>query len=362
MTTTLNTHQSHTYENQTQLLLSGGLDSSYLGSFFPSSSQVIAQNVSYSMPTSSSYDESRKSRRIAKSLGFKLNETILSHEVCDLHLDDILSSIDHPFIDPSIIPTYAAMNAASKLGRVVFTGDGADELFAGYETFIAQRVPTMPSPMHCLVSRGSKSRYFSLSTRIIRHRAARHHTLVNKHRIWLSPDPELSSTRIPAGSAQSQTTEELLQLYMNGWLASCLLRKLDTASMANNIEARSPFLDWRWWNGFGHQWEQRVLEWGLKLPLRRAVSKRFNGSSSLRLLFDKKHGFGFPVNSYFQSSPRREELFSWANNGQSFLAEQNIISPTEIRELHHRHPGSYSPRMLWGLTVLGHWRQRLGLN
>ena len=253
------------------VFLSGGIDSGLITALAAShvSSPLQTFTVSFG---NADFDESKLAYSVAERYG-------TDHEVISLNpdLEDIIprvvASYDEPFADPSAIPTYAVSEAASKHIKVVLNGEGADELFGGYRRHTAiksfsklQRILSiiperviggvfnhLPKPS---VSRSA----YGFAHRFLRGLNA---SEVERYLIWSSDGFSESEKREYWRGAQVQKNtadaleKELEYLGHRGTISDfmamdfvvgmgqCLLVKMDIASMAHSLEARSPFLDHR---------------------------------------------------------------------------------------------------------------------
>ena len=235
-----------------------------------------------------------------------------------------------PFADPSAIPSFYLAELTSQHVTVALNGDGGDESFAGYRRYvgnhIAARMAWLPRTLRRLAPHlarplGEGSRSNDARARI--QRLARVLALEPPARYahWLSAFPSLmrsnmlqpdflASTngwrpedvlvRIWMTSTARSAVDRMLDTDVNTYLPDDLLVKMDIATMAYSVEARSPFLD------------HHVMEFAAKLPLRQKLH-RGNGKvllkSALRgvlpdeILDRSKMGFGVPLRRWF-----REEL------------------------------------------------------
>ena len=131
-----------------QILLSGGIDSSLIASVINSKERnVNAFNLSYK---NKRYDESMKAQIIANQLDINLEIFEFDIKNNEHVINEIFEKLPEPISDPSIVPTYFLSKKVSKYTKAVLSGDGADELFSGYEWyrgfFISQYIPKFFQP------------------------------------------------------------------------------------------------------------------------------------------------------------------------------------------------------------------------
>lgn len=308
--------------------LSGGIDS---GTVVALAREALGPRANLDTFTigfeDSSYDESGAAADAAAHFGTRHHEKILNLDGSLEILDEILGAVDEPVADPSILPTYMLSQFAKERVTVAVSGDGGDELFAGYDTFAALNLArayaaVVPVTLHRFVQRaadllplGTGNMSFDFKLR----RAMR--GLAHKPPVWqpawLAPAgvDEINAIfghDLDAGSLYSDVIElwdssespdphdRLLEFYANYYLPSDVLAKVDRASMLNSLEVRSPFLD------------RDLAEYCLRLPysakhrsgqrkwiLRQAIK----GMVPAPVLARKKKGFGIPIAEWLRKWP-----------------------------------------------------------
>jgi asparagine synthase (glutamine-hydrolysing) len=327
------------------IFLSGGIDSSLVAASVAKfkKDSVKAFTVGFDDP---SFDESPVAIEIARDLGIEI-------EVLKLKKDDYLRQInkipfhyDEPFSDSSQIPTMAISEAASKQVKVVLTGDGGDEVFVGYSRYFAlNRLKNLIKVLNAMPA------FKSTLAKALDIHAARgllkamfringisdsnfDHKLSRLKQIFMSSDVESSYDQLVAtfqkevslspldssflpdnlylsvinwqsefnwNSLKSRSLEErLASIDLVSYMRDDVLVKVDRASMAYGLEARSPLLDFR------------VVDFGLSLPkefkvkngygkwiLRDILSDRF----SKKIASLPKRGFGVPLPDSLPAAP-----------------------------------------------------------
>ncbi|SEG80273.1 asparagine synthase (glutamine-hydrolyzing) [Bosea lathyri] len=309
------------------IFLSGGIDSSAILSHAaqlrpPESIQSFAIGFN-----EQSFDESVYARQMAAHVG-SCHQT----EMCDLDaardlLTRLPSIIDEPLGDSSILPTYLLCKFARRHVTVALSGDGGDELFAGYDPFkvlgkAAWYHRMVPKPVHGAVaalaarmppSEANMSLDFKLN-RGLRGLGLRP-ALWNP--VWLGPasvsdiegllsEPvdieDLYSEAVAAwdGSASKGLIDRTLEFYTNFYLPDDIMVKTDRAAMRNGLEVRAPFLD------------NHVVDFARRLPshvkLRQGQTKWILRQSAARrlpanLLARRKKGFGIPLARWLREMP-----------------------------------------------------------
>ena len=308
--------------------LSGGIDSSAVVAAMAEQTAGPVKTFSIGFPDTD-FDEFRFARLIAQRFATDHHEFVVEPQALEI-MPKLARHYGEPFADPSAIPSFYLAELTSQHVTVALNGDGGDESFAGYRRYIgnhiAARMAWLPRTLrrlapHLVRPLGEGSRSNDARARI--QRLARVLALEPPARYahWLSafpsfmrsnmlqPDfmastngwrPEDVLVRIWLTSTARSAVERMLDTDVNTYLPDDLLVKMDIATMAYSVEARSPFLD------------HHLMEFAAKLPLRQKL-QRGNGKvllkSALRgvlpdeILDRPKMGFGVPLRRWF-----REEL------------------------------------------------------
>lgn len=248
--------------------LSGGVDSTIIVGLM---SQLMAEPVktfSIGFKDSPGYDETGYARLVANRFRTDHTEFIVEPSAFDL-IDTLVWHHDGPFGDSSAVPTYLVSKLTRQQVTVVLTGDGGDELFAGYLRFYAaltaERTPLVLRSALKAISRGlpvgGSARH--VLSRVQRFAAAASLPLEERMTRWsslfydgieelLSPEllrdvapiDKLHNLRRFQDSLRGRSTlSQILSINFNTYLLDDLLVKTDRCTMANSLEARSPFLD-----------------------------------------------------------------------------------------------------------------------
>lgn len=253
------------------VLLSGGIDSSAIVAF-----AVHHRNDPKDLKTFSigfhekSFDESAFASLAAGEFGTDHHAFTYSMDQMRQELPGILKMLDEPLGDSSILPTALLCRETRKNVTVALSGDGGDELFAGYDPFLALRYAraysrVIPRPVHqgvrwavSLLPASSRNMSFDFRLRKALQGVSYDQRLWNP--VWLSalePDEigelmqrpfdveELYSEAITAWEScrSADLVDKTLQFYVKLYLQDDILTKTDRASMMTSLEARAPFLD-----------------------------------------------------------------------------------------------------------------------
>jgi asparagine synthase (glutamine-hydrolysing) len=266
-----------------------------------------------------SYDESAYARRAAAEIGSRHHERIVDLDAARAELPALLGRLDEPFADPSLLPTHLLARFAREQVTVALSGDGGDELFAGYDPLVALAPASfyhrlIPKPLHALLRAGVNAMprgkgNMSLDFRLRRTFRGLSYKPALWNPVWLGPlDPgafaacfenplppeALFEEALQAWNAAASPSpvDRTLEFYTNFYLPEMILAKADRASMFASLESRAPFLD-RDLVAFCQR-----LPHGYKL---RGGERKFLLKEALRgivpdfVLARRKKGFGIPL-------------------------------------------------------------------
>lgn len=309
------------------IFLSGGLDSSTILSHAaqlrpPASIESFAIGFN-----EESFDESVYAAQMAEHVGSNHRTEMCDLETAKALLTDLPSIIDEPLGDNSILPTYLLCKFAKRHVTVALSGDGGDELFAGYDPFRVLAKADLyhrlvPRPVHAAVAAMAarmppSDRNMSLDFKLNRGLRGLGLRAALWNPVWLGPASpsdiadlvsqpvdveELYSEAISAWdkSASPGLVDRTLEFYTNFYLADDIMVKSDRAGMRNSLEVRAPFLD------------NDVTDFARRLPasvkLRGNVTKWVLRQSAARrlptnLLERRKKGFGIPLARWLRDMP-----------------------------------------------------------
>ncbi|HEX2129351.1 MAG TPA: asparagine synthase (glutamine-hydrolyzing) [Solirubrobacterales bacterium] len=354
------------------VLLSGGVDSATLAA-------LAAQNGPRPMTFSIGFEESTfneldRARLVANRYGTDHHELVVRPDAVAL-LPRLVEAFDEPFGDSSALPTYLVSELASRDVKVVLSGEGGDELFGGYYTYVADRLaPWLRLPARAarplVEALPSSTRKVSLDYKAKRFVRAANLPPLERHHAWKEIFAEDARADLLAGSRRGADPVELLRaryaetagaeslarlqdVDLGVYLVDDLLVKTDRASMAHSLEARVPFLD------------PVVSELALAVPrsalLRRLEKKRLlrravRGLVPDEILDGPKQGFSAPVAAWL-----RGEMYDFARDvlAPSTLRRHGVLSPETVARLLQRHRSGREDlsRQLWGLLSLTLWQE-----
>ena len=304
------------------IFLSGGMDSTAISAFAARASgseKVKAFSIGF---TEKSFDESRYASLAAKTFGLEHHIETLSMETGSRLLPEVLGNLDEPMADSSILPTSLLCGVTRKGVTVALGGDGGDELFAGYNPFLAlpwaeRYAAAVPTSLHRLLKRAAEvlpvsHANFSVDFKIKRFLAGLDHAPMFRVPSWMShldarsledlfhepvSDEELySETKaLWDDCPQDDIVDKTLQYFTKLYLQDDILVKVDRASMMHSLEVRAPFLDIELvdfvrripWQYKFHRGETKYL---LKKALEPVIPHE--------IIYRGKKGFGIPVGKW----------------------------------------------------------------
>ncbi len=345
--------------------LSGGVDSSTVVAIMALEASGPIKTFSVGF-REAGYNELPYARRVAEFFGTDHHELLV--EPADLGvLEDVLSALDEPFADPSAIPTYLVSRLARQHVKVVLSGDGGDELFAGYDRYLIDR---RRRHLGILGDTGLGGPLRRVSEALPEGTAGKNYlynlSLPRMERyldsISLFParaiDNLLDLAPTGTGSAldgvltAGQGLDPLSRLQdfdLRTYLPGDILTKLDRMSMANSLEARVPLLD--------HPLVEFACGLSPRLRLRAGETKYLlkrvlKGRVPAEVLTRPKQGFAVPLESWFSS--RLPGFFRDQLGDGSRLAGVGLrrSSVQALMELFERRRRPDHCRQLWALVVL----------
>src|SRR5262245_12811052 len=350
------------------VLLSGGIDSAAL-------TALAADESGYRVSTFSiGFDELELARLVAKRYATDHHELVLRPDAVEL-LPRLAQAFDEPFGDSSALPTYLVSGLASDTVKVVLSGEGGDELFGGYYTYVADRlaprVGRVAALLRPLVERlPSSSEKVSFDYKAKRFVRGAHLPPVERHHAWKeifsadAQDELLSSPRTSepldlyrARYAETEGAQEVARLQdldLGIYLVDDLLVKTDRASMAHSLEARVPFLDPVVADlALALETKQKVRGFSKKRLLRRAAAPLL----PKEIIGGRKQGFSIPVAAWLRGDlgPFAREVLA-----PETIERQGYLDPGAVTRVLDDHISGREDlsRQIWGLLNFTLWFDR----
>lgn len=360
--------------------LSGGVDSSLV---VAAMGEAETFSIGFDDP---SYNETQWSKRVADHLGVRHHVEIIRPQVRDL-FEHLMHFMDDPIGDFSIFPTYLVSKLASQHVKVVLSGDGGDELFGGYETFLAEEKfrtwqklpgwlrqgviePAIEALPPTSVKKGlvNKAKRFVEGARLDSSWGhARWRVFCDEVvRSRLFTEDARRKARTPVGAhilalqaeaRDRDAKDRALYVDFSSYMVDNCLTKVDRMSMASSIEARVPLLD------------REVVELAFRLPSR----LKYDGSHTKILLkrvaarhvphecvYRPKEGFSIPIKNWLKDEFRGlvERYLA-----PERLKSEGLFEPEVVQRLWREHLDNRAnhSHLLWSLLVFEQWRDRWGV-
>ncbi|MCK6523346.1 asparagine synthase (glutamine-hydrolyzing) [Myxococcota bacterium] len=351
--------------------LSGGIDSSSVLAFaarLRPEAPLHTFTVTFDEP---SFDEAAPAALMAKHVGAVHNAVPLRPEGLAEALDDLEARLCEPLTDGSLVPTRALYRAVAEAGfRVTVGGDGADELFGGYPTYLAHPVAERlgaAGPLARALTRRLPASLDNLSKTFLAQRFAEGLGLpwARRAQVWLGAftpkelqgltgrAPQAAWDVVDAWAEAADAAPDLVgrAMYLDQrlYLGEGVLMKVDRASMLSSVEARAPFLCHRLVGLAADIPVAAHLRGGqTKALLRRAVAELLPPALTRR----PKKGFGAPLGPWLAGPMRR--LLDGLDE-----ALDGLIDGGTVRRLVQEHVSGRADhrRRLWTLLVLARWRR-----
>ncbi len=349
------------------VFLSGGLDSSLVTAVTRSlhpSKPLVGYTVRFG---EASFDEGDVAQEVAHRLGVRPESIWVGPEDFARELPLLVRRVGEPLADPAWLPAALLSRTAAQSFRMTLVGEGADELFGGYPTYLGVRAAEaynrIPGPVRSLLRRGIEAlppsdKKVTLSFLLKRFVAGTDLDGITRHQIWnsniaptllrrLGIEPVPLPGPIPEGP---ELLDRVQQLDLETSLAEGLLTKADRAGMSSALELRAPFLD------------LGVLDYASTLQIsdrvRGLTTKRFLKEYALRYLprsivQRRKRGLSVPLAAWL-----RGPLRSWAADRLSDGALESVgISRQGAQSVFQEHLERRADhgRALWTLIVLSFW-------
>jgi len=367
------------------VFLSGGIDSSAVVAMM--SRLIDPKDIkTFSIGfREKAYDESSDARAVARFFGTDHYEEIVEPRTMLEALPAVLDVLDEPFADASVLPTYLVSRFTRKHVTVALGGDGGDELFFGYPSFMAHKIDNylkgVPPSLKtwclnvltkvCPISHN----YMSLQFKARRFIRGFSYPDAVRHQVWIGsfiPSEQAKLLKEELGLDLSAETvygrtvkfndqlsgvtalEKASYIYLNTYMTDDILAKVDRASMACSLEVRAPFLD-KEFAGYAltipgvYKMRGFTTKWILKEALRDILPP-----DTIR---KKKHGFAVPVTKWLRGELKGLLLSSFE---KAKIERQGIFSYAYIDDLLRQYLGGNEAlgREVWNLFVFEQWFDR----
>jgi asparagine synthase (glutamine-hydrolysing) len=349
--------------------LSGGYDSTIVTAYMAKLMSEEVQTYSIGFH-SAQFNEAHHAKQVANYLRTNHHEEILSPDPA-LVVEKISHVLDQPFADSSIIPTYLLAKFARENLIVALGGDGGDEVFGGYDRYLATPILQKLNPVLGLAKfglglidrkvLGNGRKINRASSQLhkkdsLAHRFSSIHSLAQPESLnaLLAQDfRSLNASNIfidNFNAGRISRTDRMFRSDLTSYLPGDLLVKADLATMANSLELRSPLLD------------INVVEWGLSLP-REYKIKGLEAKHILKdvarslvpaeLIDRPKMGFGIPRAEWLRTGMKELAIDTLTD---TTATQRGWLNPVEVKKVLDLHmAGQDNDSLIWPMLMLELW-------
>lgn len=339
--------------------LSGGVDSSLISAIIASEHEDFRTfSIGFK---NESFDELPFSKKVSEYIGTSHYYDYL--EVDENVIELVLSNLDEPFGDASILPTYLLSKITRKKVTVALSGDSGDEVFGGYDSYqgyyLSKFIPDFSLPFlkffaNLLPSDNKKLSFSFKVKRFVRDYSS---DVIKRHSDWMSTFNNEMRKKLLRDDFSSDVldlnySQDLrgIQLHdINNYMREDILKKVDTASMLNSLEVRVPFLDYR------------LVPLVLSLPERYKI-RFFETKYFLKklaedylpndIVYRKKKGFTVPIAKWIKTSDLIQEYLT-----KNKYYTHKFLNYAYVQELYEEHidDENDNSRELWLIFVFNYW-------
>ncbi len=366
------------------VFLSGGIDSAAIVALLSeimNPREIKTFTIGFEEKT---FDETNYASKISKIFKTDHHEQILSLDKMLRIIPEIFEKLDEPFADASIIPTYLLSKFTRNYVTVALGGDGGDELFAGYDPFLAaywtkyyEKIPyhfhkKIVKPLIGKLPVSAKN--MSLDFKLKHFLKGVYNPPIIRNQIWLGAFSQSEQASLFSREVNSQIIgfdsydilkkdlyytnyrddyDLITHTYQKNYLSDDILFKVDRASMMNSLEVRAPFLD------------VDLVEYANSLPsnykikktMRKYILKKaLEGKLPNDILYRKKKGFGIPLTKWINEDLKKE--ISGILDYEK-IKKEGIFNPIKVSGILTEHfKGKKDNRkQIWSLYVFEKWRE-----
>ena len=359
--------------------LSGGLDSSIVAAAAAKNMLLPVDTFSIGFPEED-YDERHYAKTAAAFINSNHRDRVVEPSDISI-LETLIRHHGEPFADASMIPTFLLSQFAREHVTVALSGDGADELFCGYNRYLAMKfakyADIIPAPARSAIAniilkilpsapeeRSDLAHIRRILSAVASSAEKRHLDIVNRFperskasvysadfkRFALADTQRIIDSILSEATAANQT-DRASEVDVNSYLPGDILAKVDTASMAVSLECRSPFLD------------HKVAEFAAALPpsfkskfmkRKRVLAEAFSPFVPKEVLERKKMGFGVPVAKWLRGDWKqtaRERILDGQSISLGYFDRpslERVFNEHSSGKADHSYP-------LWAILVLEYW-------
>lgn len=353
--------------------LSGGLDSSLIVALMSEQLEQPVNTFSVGFAGSGEADELPFARIVADQFNCKHHELVVTADDFIQNAEKVIHHLDQPIADQATVATYMVAGLARQHVKMVLTGEGGDELFAGYARYSVERLSNtfrlLPSPIGKII-RGAASKLPGLRRQKIAINALTQRCEIKRFSNWFPmfndelKQQAISNSFLPyvsevneafASCLRSTTAKSPLDrmLYVDSktWLPDYLLLRGDKLTMAQSLEARVPLLDHHLVEfACGLNPNMKVRGRTRKYALKKVAERLLPGS----IVHRKKQGFPIPINEWLrnEANPMMHDLLS-----SSTIQRRGFFDAKVVEKMVRQHESGYADHAteLWGLMSIEIW-------
>ena len=343
-------------------LLSGGIDSATVTAI-ASEIHPSIRSFSLSMPQKG-FNEVSEAQKTAHALNLPLDVQELHPDEYDSYWVEIFRHMDEPLADSSLLPTWVLMKRVRESGiKCVLSGDGADETFMGYPTYLAHLAHPFLKPFQSVIGKLSSRLPVNTEGVSAQYMMSRWSSVdtddwAKRHQLWMGawmPNEIRHGLHDTwdivhqwARQAGSDRTGRAMYLDQRLYLAEGVLTKVDRASMAHGVEVRSPFMD------------HHMVEMAAQLPLeahwhkgkRKAILRKLAPKLPKDTRKRPKKGFGSPIADYLNKEGKH-----WLTDLPDACSKW--VRPERMQRVIQEHKNGVADhrRRLWTAICLSQWHK-----
>jgi asparagine synthase (glutamine-hydrolysing) len=349
--------------------LSGGYDSTVVTAYMAKLMKEKVQTYSIGFH-SQAFNEAHHAKQVANYLDTNHHEEILSPDPA-LLVEKIAHVLDQPLADSSIVPTFLLAKFARENLIVALGGDGGDEVFGGYDRYLAAPILQRLNPILGFAKFGlgfvdkkvlGKGRKINRASSQLNRKDSLAHRFSSIHSLAQPEDmarlfrPEIYSSSASKifvskfNDGDLTAFERMIRSDLTSYLPGDLLVKVDIATMANSLELRSPFLD------------VNVVEWGLSLPRKYKITgleakhilKDVARSLVPPSLIDRpKMGFGIPRAEWLRAGMKEMVIDTLTDSTARQRGWFNEFEVKQVIDIHMA--GQDKDHLIWPMLILELW-------
>ncbi len=355
------------------VFISGGVDSSILATLASNVIGVDKVHTFSAQFAEESYDESADAAVLARRMRTKHIPVRTDDETLLDALRNVTTRFAEPLADPAILPTFLLARTAREHVKVILSGEGADELFGGYPTYVGHKIApkydALPSPIRSAVRRlafalPASGKKVTLEFLLKRFVTDAERPWIERHLAWFgtglrsAPGYRGTNEDVAASLAGALASREPLAgamlLDYRSYLRDDLLVKVDRGTMLSSVEARAPYLD------------RDVTRFALSLPndlrVRRLTTKWVLKKAAEKwvprdVIYRRKRGLSVPIAGWINRGLREEVDRLLAPKR---LRERGIVDEPQVTSLlaEHRSGRANHAKALWAVVMLEYWLER----